>query len=185
MICCLRAGIALQILLLAWIVGAPIPACLTAALESITGREAHRNVELDTCLCQTLWASAEWVLRRAKMVWRKSRANNAIQNTTKWTFEQNYTNITCLQDLHRFAHNKSLLWQVQFLCSPMARLWFCKLQYKQSKNALQTASISHNLFDCARRTKTFFHAQLKDGEYVIVHSLRNEMKLSESSTRTI
>lgn len=36
----------------------------------------------------------------------ESRANNAIQNTTKWTFSlsRNYTHMMCLQDLHIFAN---------------------------------------------------------------------------------
>lgn len=79
--------------------------CLTGALESITGSVADRKRKVDTCLCQTPWANAEWELGHAKLVWRKvgQTMHSKTQQSGHFLLSWNYTNIMCLQDLHIFA----------------------------------------------------------------------------------
>lgn len=74
----------------------PVPLCLTVALESITGRRAHRYVKLTYVSARR----CEWVLQHAKLVWGKV---GQIQNTTKWTILFGIQ-ITQTRGSHSFAN---------------------------------------------------------------------------------
>lgn len=129
--------------------GGPRPSVFDSGPRKHNWQGGSHKCETDTCLCQTLWASAEWVLQRAKLVWRKvgQTMQSKIQQSGHFLLSRNYTNIMFLQDLHIFANEIATRSHRYSKCSFSAVPWhICGFaSYKHLKTHWKTANISHNL----------------------------------------